>query len=614
MPNVNQVPNSMETLEKEASGLKGTLTLLKSRKYEHKYENSSNFRKNIPTQETTKYRKIPNGVSHQDHGSNNNYENVQSRTTSGQEAAQLMKCETTNKSSTNQYENSAQPRANSCQEKQQDCIGTLTDPRPKVNHNEFEVRTRKGKALKFTITSEDTTESDIEECKAILNQSCENLLAVESPHSASSDNNNQKRTSPLFAHVKGNFEGGSSSKPIPPKKPNNFDMPKYTASPVIIGPVSNTNRDSFSKLSNLSSDSSSSIASHKFCSNEPINNKYNRYAKNSGSMSNLACPSNAKLDGTIKMRASNENINCTHQLTSFGKPQLMARNASNGSNKIVLSSGETTKGKALASESNRQIIIEPSLPKRNKKNPTRNNEIQNNTLCSFENYLKMTNQLTEFAKQQQQQQQEQQQYRNNFNNGNTYTKSTNDFPIDNKEKGQSTMNIRNLFNNNCQASVNNNNNNKPHQLESNATMLNGLNITPEMTQKLLLQLLLQQISSNLTMNGGNAIYNQHDNSYSYCHYNQFLDSQTAPRSDSHLTSVTEDAFQSDCDDTFSMNPAVETSQNTFKRNNSKKFNKMNFEVARSRKNSPNNNNNTSSKEYELMQNCGLDSDQGCEKF
>lgn len=37
----------------------------------------------------------------------------------------------------------------------------------------------KGKALKFTITSEDHTESDIEECIAVLNRSCDNLLMID---------------------------------------------------------------------------------------------------------------------------------------------------------------------------------------------------------------------------------------------------------------------------------------------------------------------------------------------------------------------------------------------------------------------------------------------------
>ena len=44
-----------------------------------------------------------------------------------------------------------------------------------INQNMFQLKTKKGKALHFTITSDDPTESDIEEVKFIINKSIENL-------------------------------------------------------------------------------------------------------------------------------------------------------------------------------------------------------------------------------------------------------------------------------------------------------------------------------------------------------------------------------------------------------------------------------------------------------
>ena len=47
-----------------------------------------------------------------------------------------------------------------------------------INRNKFELKTKKGKALQFIITSEDTTDSDIEECKSMFYQSLENAASL----------------------------------------------------------------------------------------------------------------------------------------------------------------------------------------------------------------------------------------------------------------------------------------------------------------------------------------------------------------------------------------------------------------------------------------------------
>lgn len=584
--------------------------LSKNRKYEHKYENAISFRKTISN--VNKFRTIPangfNQFNKNYSNSANNYENVipnTNRSNSEKEAPQPQQ-QSFIEAETNK------PKEISLISAQTEMPALKTNDAIKhINHKEFELRTRKGKALKFTITSEDPTESDIEECKAILNQSCENLIAAElsSSDSMSSTESNCENQKPIRK-----TSSSSNTKPIPAKKPTNFDMPKYTASPVIIAPPaaavavaapSNLKPiDSFSKLSNLSSDSSDdSIVPEPL-----VSIKYNRnYTKNSGSMSNLACPSKIKINGSVKTRSSNENLT---NLSSFGKP-LIARNNSNN-NRIIINGCDNNKSSSSVETkpSNRQIIIEPSVPK-----PAKSEQ----NLCSFENYLNMANQPTNVAINDSK--------RVNFKMGNTYTKSTINFPTleSTKEKSQSSMNLRNIFtNNNSQAasiSTNKSLDNLTELESSPNNILNGLNITPEMTQKLLLQLLLQQISSNLTHNTSHnniglsqqqQTQQLHDNSYSYCHYNQFHDSQPQTRTDQNLTSVTEDAFHSDCDDTISMNPI---SQSNFKRNNSKKFTgKMSFDPSRT-----NANRQQQREEYELMQNYGLDghvqkSTDGYEKF
>lgn len=50
----------------------------------------------------------------------------------------------------------------------------------RINRNKFEIRTKKGKSVQFMITSDDPTDSEIEECKSILNKSFDNLSTIES--------------------------------------------------------------------------------------------------------------------------------------------------------------------------------------------------------------------------------------------------------------------------------------------------------------------------------------------------------------------------------------------------------------------------------------------------
>ena len=72
----------------------------------------------------------------------------------------------------------------------------------RINKNKFEIRTKKGKSVQFTITSEDPTDSEIEECKTILNRSYDNLLTI--------DNNRSPRKE--YEQINNNLRPSESAK------------------------------------------------------------------------------------------------------------------------------------------------------------------------------------------------------------------------------------------------------------------------------------------------------------------------------------------------------------------------------------------------------------------
>ena len=78
----------------------------------------------------------------------------------------------------------------------------LKQNRKNRNNNKFELKTSKGKALEFTITSDDPSESDIEEVKSILKRTCSNnhsdLFNSNLSHFMMQDKNGINELSPHF--------------------------------------------------------------------------------------------------------------------------------------------------------------------------------------------------------------------------------------------------------------------------------------------------------------------------------------------------------------------------------------------------------------------------------
>jgi hypothetical protein len=335
-----------------------------------------------------------------------------------------------------------------------------------TSRNNFELKTSRGKAIQFTITSGDPSESDIEEVKSILNN--RNLFC----------NNNHSTFNP------------------PPLVTSNTNSPKPLASPYLAKAAPNPfPAPGFKQLSSTDPINSSfqprslpfnganetkNGSNNKFTISNNQTNEADRKTAN-GLGASLFTKSFANLSDDV---ASNEpkkvnlveNILLSNKNAMMNSPKQSA--ALNDYSKPIINQNSLERN---PNEAQNQVSV---VRRSNSFGDSIQNELDA-TLNSYKNYdVKQEQSATTTTTK-------------SRINGNTYTKSTFNInyqssvdvkskpskPEESKAPNRLNGNLKTTFNKSLNA------------LDDSKNSLSGFDITPEMTEQLLLKFLLQQISN-----------------------------------------------------------------------------------------------------------------------
>ena len=342
-----------------------------------------------------------------------------------------------------------------------------------INRNKFELRTKKGKALQFTITSDDPSESDIEEVKSILNKRF-SYFEQSSSFNKKDDN-----------FLNNDYNINSNKTSFQPKNTNNCSVPIMKSSPINQQHVIAKSGSMANFLTNqvTSNESIKDFQNNNSDSNRSLN--YLKYLSHSKSISNITC--------NLKKENEEEKANITelNNYEEIGEQKLFIYN--NNATMSSISSSNLLENKPSTQ-------VKPNITKINPfKSMISLNNASSTSLDNLQNLNENNNE-------------------NNFKNwyesnhilnkprvdGNTYTKNT-------LSKVETNDNNKREVNSNYINKAKNLNRSLDqlddrNYIQNNQKNFRNIEITPEMTEKLLLKLLLQQIT-NQTPNNSNLICN-----------------------------------------------------------------------------------------------------------
>lgn len=345
---------------------------------------------------------------------------------------------------------------------------TYEDQLRQTNRNKFELKTSRGKAIQFTITSGDPSESDIEEVKSILNNRnlfCNNKNSTYNPPTlvTSSTNSPKPLASPYLAKAAPNpfpapgFKQLSSTEPI-----NSSFQPRSLP---------------FSGANEAKNGSKFTISNNQ--TNEPADRKTANGLGASLFTKSFANLSDDLASNDLKKVNLVENILLSNKNAMMNSPKQPAAAALNEYAKPIINQNSL---EIKPNEAQNQASV---VRRSNSFGDSIQNELDA-TLNSYKNYDVKQDQSTTTTT-----------TTKSRINGNTYTKSTFNInyqsSVDVKSKPSKPEEIKapNRLNGNLKTTFNKSLN----ALDDSKNSLSGFDITPEMTEQLLLKFLLQQISN-----------------------------------------------------------------------------------------------------------------------
>lgn len=344
-----------------------------------------------------------------------------------------------------------------------------------INPNIFQLKTKKGKALKFTITSDDPTESDIEEVKFIINKSIENLAENYETDNKDSFKNNKKST--LSAH---NFNSSQCDQYI---KSSSFQPGPYNAQ-------QKTNINETSSCSNNSNNQVPKSGSIGCFKNNQSNEPTPKNFLNANNSQIKHYPNMNPVNNSNKVYHGIENTKPIYSKQSDEKRYSKELYSSNsGSNENLYSKHQPSyqTHDSVINKNNSKYLLRSSSFGTNQDSASSDTDLKyaRNNTSNKKNNIKTNNKSNK---------------KQNIFNGGTYTKSTINFTSqsydsdfnDLEESKKDKQYSKQMKNKSTKSSHNYGQMNRSVNNIYDSKQLRD--VTPEMTEQLLLKLLLQQIS------------------------------------------------------------------------------------------------------------------------